>query len=311
MQERFERACAELGYDNVLFYPEENVINDEVFYEDGFTNALDHQQKLIRSSAEFLYNFKHKIKCIIFPDLFSFPHMQFMYSGMSEVEYLVMMHGRKELMEHKSYGLNYAMDYASLFPRLLFQTESTEKTYAPEYDSSYGIKKSFVTGGFLEQFMPFSGEKIPNTVLWAGSRAHDRVKGYDEFLTIVEKNPDMTFVVPIDSIDIDLLRYPNVQQHCGLDTLQVDELAIKCEFVLSTSISESFPYLFFDSVALACIPVAKNNAIWEGLLPSCCRYTLEPNFEYHREACSIELMANIVKPHFYKDSFERMIQGVS
>lgn len=252
---------------------------------DGY-DALATKQEFLQRSIEFLDGYCGRIDRVIFLD-FSLAGPQLQETE-REFDYEIFVHVSRDYRPYH-YGNMGFMDTHDGFKRIITGNAHAYETYAN--------CQGRAIGGFIKAFSP---EPKEDYVLYSGVR-DDTVKGIEEFYELAQLTPDVNFVC-CNPRDFSGLK--NVVNHGVLPEHEYKEVIKKARYVLSTARCETFGYALMDAVRYGAIPLVPDIPCYKEFFPEKFRYKVLPNFML---AATLQELEAIVAPHFYLDTFKRLI----
>jgi hypothetical protein len=289
-QDRIEKAAKETNNNNIIFYPERTTVdviglNTYAMYANLSLQWLLHNRYRITSKDSF-----------IFLGVFNMPIFQLYYSGLSNNKFFVFTHCDMDMSKYVYFeDIHFITKHINSFPNLITYSKSSSESYSTNV---------FNVGGFLEKYNNTTSKE--NLVMWAGSRVDDDMKGYKEFLNIVNNNKDITFVACLDKI-IDTNLFSNLIVYYNLTSEEYINLCRKVKYILSTAKGESFGYSLFDAVSVGAIPLVTDIPVHREWIPDKFFYKEVPNFGLD---ASDEELKQIVDCNYYVNTFNRMMNIV-
>lgn len=294
MQERMEKALKELGYDDVVFYPEEDFFAGD--------NEFEVMMKFLDASMRWVLANKQNVDEFIFPDIECNPFGQlgFFFQDRTGLpfKFQTIVHCRADLDRYYK-GMERYMHIHKKFDHFIFQLRDTQISFA-----HWGIP-SHVTGGFLNRYDNQNVEKEFD-VLWTAHRLLDPGKDPDRFMRIVQAHPELKFVAVIDRPHLPYIMTPNLTTMGFMVNEDLLALSRKCRYVLSTSLTETFGYTMMDAVSVGCIPVASDIPAHRELFPE--KFIMKEDIADFTTTATDAELASIVAPHYYTESFRKLLR---
>jgi hypothetical protein len=300
-QERMERGMKmvmdEKGY---KFYPDYTIWEEDVAEEFTLIQMLQSTGNDSMCWLELNEDIVNEAESIYFMDSMQNVSGQLLTINNSHIDYEVYVHLSKD---YSGYVENaYYYWYNQHFASIMGGCDNVGVSY-------FGDKRNSRfrnVGGIVNQYIPHIKE---DWCIWAGYDWRNPAKGWDKFVEIVKRNPDIMFKAFIkDNEIIDKLRLSNLDTYYPHYSEDYIEELKKAKWVLSTSHVESFGYCVFDGISVGCIPLARPVGSYYQYLPKRFLYIDNPNFNVDYND---EMLRSIIEP-FYPERFcKRLITGAT